>query len=194
MCDVSTNKKYLTRPSPPRPANDVGCKGKTFIGNDGNLWKSSVTAKGIYRWVKVGATAKKSVERKTKKSVERKETNSVYKISFPLKYIHEKATKPTKSALEAFYKKESYKEVRDILTQYSYPQTIADMVTNVRMTSTGVISFNLPKSISRSEVDAFVNKNIRHAPLADASWEASPGTGLVFTNGNVIGFGAVKIV
>ena len=54
MCDILTEKKYLTRPSPPRPANSYYCRGKTYVGNDGNFWTSVINDKnGVYRWVKV---------------------------------------------------------------------------------------------------------------------------------------------
>uniref|UniRef100_A0A6C0KUG3 Uncharacterized protein n=1 Tax=viral metagenome TaxID=1070528 RepID=A0A6C0KUG3_9ZZZZ len=227
MCDISTNKKYLSRPSPPRPANDIGCVGKTFVGNDGNLWTSKQNTSGIFRWVKVGGSqkVKKSGERKVRKSASKKsgerkvrktaskksgerkvrktaskksgerkmERVGPYKISFALKYIHKQGTKPTKAELEDFYKKESFKEVKDILTQYSYPINISDMITNIRMTKTGIISFSLPKTLSKTIVEDFVNRNIRYNSLADGSWEASPGTGLVYYNKNVIGFGSIKV-
>lgn len=37
MCDFISNSKYSKRPSPPRPANDIACRDKTFEGNDGNF-------------------------------------------------------------------------------------------------------------------------------------------------------------
>jgi hypothetical protein len=148
MCDVSTLKKYLTRPSPPRPANDSPCRGKTYIGNDGNMWQSKMTSGSVYRWVKVGGSSKsivsskksgerkvkksgerkvkksgerkvkKSGERKVKKSGERKVKKSTYTISFPLVYHHEEGKKPATEQLRAFYKKESLKEVKNDLTDY----------------------------------------------------------------------------
>jgi len=62
MCDVKTENKYRSRPSPPRPANDPACRGKTFTGNDGKKWTSIVTSSGVYRWVKTGT---KTVSRKS---------------------------------------------------------------------------------------------------------------------------------
>jgi hypothetical protein len=69
MCDISTLSKYVNRPSPPRPANEPGCRGKIFTGNDGNLWTSVASSSGVYRWVKAGkgrkSPAKKSTSRKS---------------------------------------------------------------------------------------------------------------------------------
>ena len=43
--------KYMSRPSPPYPANDPRCHGKIVLGNDGNLWISKL-AGASNRWVK----------------------------------------------------------------------------------------------------------------------------------------------
>ena len=74
LCDISTKSKYLNRPSPPRPANDVACRGRKFSGNDGGVWKSEKTSTGVYRWKRVGeSVAKRSVKRSVKrKNVELK--------------------------------------------------------------------------------------------------------------------------
>ncbi len=71
MCDVQSLSKYQKRPSPPRPANDASCKGKTFVGNDGNLWKSQPNVNGVFRWVKVGESLpdKKIVKTKSTKTI-----------------------------------------------------------------------------------------------------------------------------
>lgn len=53
-CSVSSLSKYTSRPSPPRPANSAGCRGKIHVGNDGNDWISKPTVNGSYRWVKLG--------------------------------------------------------------------------------------------------------------------------------------------
>ena len=68
MCDLQTLKKYLTRPSPPRAANDPNCRGKIFSGNDGELWESKPTATGVYRWIKVAPSAKPKSPKSSSKS------------------------------------------------------------------------------------------------------------------------------
>jgi len=52
-CPELQNKKYRNRQGPPRPANEVGCRGKRFVGNDGNLYVSKANVNGVYRWVRV---------------------------------------------------------------------------------------------------------------------------------------------
>ena len=64
MCDISTLAKYVHRPSPPRPANNVECRGRVFLGNDGELWRSEDDSNGVYRWKKVhGGKMKKSLKK-----------------------------------------------------------------------------------------------------------------------------------
>jgi hypothetical protein len=48
---MQTTKKYLTRPSPPYPANK--CCGKTMTGNDGSKYIAAQNAFGICAWKKV---------------------------------------------------------------------------------------------------------------------------------------------
>lgn len=50
-CQAQTKKPYTERPSPPYKAPD--CPNEVRRGNDGNMWQSKQTTKGIYRWVKV---------------------------------------------------------------------------------------------------------------------------------------------
>jgi hypothetical protein len=50
-CAMQTTKKYLSRPSPPYPANK--CCGKTMIGNDGAQYIAEPNAYGICGWKKV---------------------------------------------------------------------------------------------------------------------------------------------
>jgi hypothetical protein len=52
-CTQQFTKKYMTRPSPPYPANE--CKGYIKVGNDGQFWKSSLQRKSptvgdVYTW------------------------------------------------------------------------------------------------------------------------------------------------
>jgi hypothetical protein len=51
--DYSHLKRYRERSSPPRPANDGGCKGAYSVGNDGLPYRSVPNVNGVYRWVKV---------------------------------------------------------------------------------------------------------------------------------------------
>ena len=51
-CPFSDLKKYANRPSPPRPANDPGCRDQIHRGNDGLLYASVPNKNGVYRWVK----------------------------------------------------------------------------------------------------------------------------------------------
>lgn len=50
-CPILRDKKYANRPSPPRPANDPGCRGKLFRGNNGKMYASKPNRNGVYRWV-----------------------------------------------------------------------------------------------------------------------------------------------
>jgi hypothetical protein len=47
---MSKQKKYVTRPGPPYPAQD--CKGLYRTGNDGLMYISKMASNGVYRWVK----------------------------------------------------------------------------------------------------------------------------------------------
>ena len=51
-CPLGDLKKYANRPSPPRPANDPGCRDRVRRGNDGLLYQSVSNKNGVYRWVK----------------------------------------------------------------------------------------------------------------------------------------------
>ena len=50
-CIMQTTKKYLSRPSPPYPANK--CCGKTMTGNDGAKYIAMPSVSGICAWKKV---------------------------------------------------------------------------------------------------------------------------------------------
>jgi len=50
-CVMQTTKKYLSRSSPPYPANK--CCGKTMTGNDGAKYVSEPNVGGICAWKKV---------------------------------------------------------------------------------------------------------------------------------------------
>jgi hypothetical protein len=47
-CVKQTSAKYLSRPSPPYPANE--CCGKHILGNDGNMYTSLKNKAGICQW------------------------------------------------------------------------------------------------------------------------------------------------
>ena len=57
----------LHRPSPPRPANSVGCRGRVYLGNDGELWRSEADSSGVYRWRKISGEKKSPKKVKSKK-------------------------------------------------------------------------------------------------------------------------------
>lgn len=44
--------KYVSRPGPPYPANDVNCHGKYKLGNDGEWYRSVPDTRGIHAWKK----------------------------------------------------------------------------------------------------------------------------------------------
>ena len=99
MCDISTLSKYKNRPSPPRPANDLPCRGKVFIGNDGMYWKSSQTSNGVYRWVK--QSDDKSPTRKSKsptKSPTRKSKSATKSPTRKSKSPTRKSKSPTRKS------------------------------------------------------------------------------------------------
>jgi hypothetical protein len=50
-CGKQTDKKYLTRASPPFPANE--CCGMTIVGNNSKPWISKANVNGICRWVEI---------------------------------------------------------------------------------------------------------------------------------------------
>jgi hypothetical protein len=50
-CIMQTTKKYLSRPSPPYPANK--CCGKKMTGNDGSKYVAEPNAAGMCAWKKV---------------------------------------------------------------------------------------------------------------------------------------------
>lgn len=50
FCDYQFGKKYQTRPGPPFPANDPGCRGLIKKGNDGFMYESVLNKRKIYTW------------------------------------------------------------------------------------------------------------------------------------------------
>lgn len=77
-CSRQSTKKYITRGSPPYPANQ--CCGETFEGNDGNLWVSKPTFRGVCRWVKASKSARKTSKKKaTRRSKSRSRKRSTRK-------------------------------------------------------------------------------------------------------------------
>ena len=49
-CVMQTTKKYLSRSSPPYPANK--CCGKTMTGNDGAKYIAMPSVSGICSWIR----------------------------------------------------------------------------------------------------------------------------------------------
>ena len=76
-CEEVKSPKYQTRKSPPFHAND--CKGLTKAGKDG-AYVSKADSRGVYKWVKAGASA-------TRKSAKGAKGSKVY-------YIHDNGSKP----------------------------------------------------------------------------------------------------
>ena len=52
-CVKQTDKRYTDRASPPFPANELECRGKTMMGNNGKQWISKANSKGIYSWKEI---------------------------------------------------------------------------------------------------------------------------------------------
>ena len=50
-CVMQTTKKYISRPSPPYPANK--CCGQIMTGNDGSKYESIQKTTGMCAWKKV---------------------------------------------------------------------------------------------------------------------------------------------
>lgn len=61
-----TAKRYKSRPSPPFHAGDY--KGETKPGNDGKTYVSKADSRGVYRWVLVAGTRKRTTKKKSKVS------------------------------------------------------------------------------------------------------------------------------
>ena len=49
-CTRQFTQKYMTRGSPPYPANE--CKGSVKLGNDGYLYESRNASNGVHRWIR----------------------------------------------------------------------------------------------------------------------------------------------
>lgn len=69
-CIKQTKSKYVSRKSPPYPAQD--CKHKILKGNDGKEWESLATNNGIFRWTRLASPQKispiKTIPKKLEKS------------------------------------------------------------------------------------------------------------------------------
>lgn len=59
-CKKSLDKKYLTRPSPPYPANL--CCGQIKKGNSGDMYMSRPDKNGVCRWYHVSPSKKSGVK------------------------------------------------------------------------------------------------------------------------------------
>lgn len=56
-CSPQTQKKYVTRPGPPYPAQE--CKGQIKLGNDMKEYISKNASNGVYRWQRTTKSPKK---------------------------------------------------------------------------------------------------------------------------------------
>ena len=52
-CHIKTTKKYTSRPGPPYAANEPCCQNKQKVGNDSNIYVSTRSRNGIWRWKKI---------------------------------------------------------------------------------------------------------------------------------------------
>lgn len=98
-CKKTDSKKYLSRPSPPYPANK--CCGERKVGNDGTYYKSVPNFRGICRWVKIPSAGftlktKKSKTRKTKAPTKRKTTRKAKKTKRTTRRKTTRTAKKTK--------------------------------------------------------------------------------------------------
>ncbi len=57
-CELQTTKKYMTRPSPPYPANQCCTQVKT--GNNGQMFLSKEFKNGVCRWVPQASTPQRN--------------------------------------------------------------------------------------------------------------------------------------
>ena len=79
-CKKQTTKKYISRKSPPLPANECGKINPNMVmmGNDGNNYKLKMyktKGKNVFRWVSVNnkqLTKKSKKINKTKKKLQKK--------------------------------------------------------------------------------------------------------------------------
>ena len=53
-CIRQFTAKYASRPGPPFPANEPGCRGKLAEGNDGLWYESRPDNRGVHTWKKMG--------------------------------------------------------------------------------------------------------------------------------------------
>jgi hypothetical protein len=74
MCDMQYNKKYMSRPGPPYPAQE--CRNREMFGNNGKLYVSKRSANGVYRWVVASPKPRRRSPSKKRKSVKRSRRRS----------------------------------------------------------------------------------------------------------------------
>ncbi len=95
-CVKKSTKKYLSRKSPPFPANR--CRGRKMMGNDGQMYLSVNTVNNVCRWVKVVKSYKgspKKIAKSVKKSV-KKSARVPRKPSSKSYLIHDNGGRPFK--------------------------------------------------------------------------------------------------
>ena len=76
-CTKKSSKKYTQRNSPPYPANEPGCKGKTMKGNDFQFYISKKGSNGVYRWVKKTLLKAKTHKKSSSKKRSTKKSSSI---------------------------------------------------------------------------------------------------------------------
>jgi len=73
-CSLQNTKKYITRDSPPYPANE--CCHQRKIGNDGTMYVSVPSKAGICRWIKVSSVKKSPAKKSSVKKSTVKKSSS----------------------------------------------------------------------------------------------------------------------
>lgn len=173
-CVRQTTKKYLTRPSPPFPANL--CCGISLMGNDGHVYQSVASSTGVCRWVKLTETTKSKGKSKATKSVKRKgksKSGDSYRVQVVLQasLSSEDYPKVTKAKLSEHLRK--YFKPVDVTELLEYGRT--DLMRNLRLDGV-TLSFEVPKNEVRRRLDLNsaddVKRWIVNHSLADGAWES----------------------
>lgn len=166
-CSKQFTAKYITRPSPPYPANM--CCGMSLLGNDGEMYTSVADKNGVCKWLKISDEGKKKKE--TKKSVKKPRKNTkdaFYHVTLDVVPAMGNAT-PIQLARHL---KKYVNDIDDIRSLVDYNNM--NSVQNVRVSGT-TLTFDVPKNISDEltflTTKKGLQKHIRTASLADGVWE-----------------------
>lgn len=183
-CVRQQTKKYLSRPSPPFPANF--CCGLQMQGNDGEMYISSQSTNGVCRWVKVkmnhvdksvktaGKAGKKSV-RKVGKAPSAKigtnDTNDTYRVTVVLRASPSTDRGVSKAQLVKHLKK--YFNPTDVSELLEYGRL--DTMRNLELKG-ATLTFEIPKALIRRRLNLKTKEDVRrwimNNSLADGAWES----------------------